>query len=374
MAGTGGRAPADLIAALRREPWRFDFFQAVRLLEAELRRSRLASDREGAAAAGARPADLVAEAVRFRASLDLAYPAAPIAALDVPSPPAEAIGKAGDVGVPGDPRPALTLTFLGLIGPAGVLPLVYTDLAARLRRERKTAMADFLDLFEDRLVRLFYEAWARYRLPIAAERAAGGTADPLRRILAALVGLATPGLAGRLAVADAAVLFFAGHFARRQPSPVALAAILADYFALDVAVESFRGRWLPIPAAETTRLPGPGRPFGRNCRLGITSVAGERLWTGGQAFRIRLGPLRYRRFLAFLPGAADRKRLADLVRLLVGPEYAFDIQLVLRADEVPALRLTGEGDGAPRLAWTTWLAADRPRRADADDVVVAAPA
>jgi type VI secretion system protein ImpH len=62
-----------------------------------------------------------------------------------------------------------------------------------------------------------------------------------------------------------------------------------------------------------------------------------------------------------------------MIRLYVGPEFDFEVQIVLRGSEVPECELK-EGDRetlGPRLGWNTWLGCDGPR-ADADDAFFAA--
>ena len=54
-----------------------------------------------------------------------------------------------------------------------------------------------------------------------------------------------------------------------------------------------------------------------------------------------------------------------MLRLLLGDPIEWDLALVLEAEEVPPLRLDGNG----RLGWTTWLAS-RSRTEPADDLVL----
>ena len=77
MATPGGRAGVDLAERLFREPHRFDFFQAVRLLE------RVARERaEGNGRWPHRPVGRDSlpeqEAVRFRCLPSLAFPPSPV--------------------------------------------------------------------------------------------------------------------------------------------------------------------------------------------------------------------------------------------------------------------------------------------------------
>ena len=59
--------------------------------------------------------------------------------------------------------------------------------------------------------------------------------------------------------------------------------------------------------------------------------------------------------------------MSHLTRLYVGPELDFDVQLVLRAADVPPARMSDKGFG-PRLGWNLWLISSPPP-ADVDDPV-----
>jgi type VI secretion system protein ImpH len=69
-----------------------------------------------------------------------------------------------------------------------------------------------------------------------------------------------------------------------------------------------------------------------------------------------MGPLTFATYEAFLPGHENLRRIAALVRTYVGYELAWDVRLILRRDQVPALRLDGRG----QLGWTTWLVSSPP--------------
>jgi type VI secretion system protein ImpH len=105
-------------------------------------------------------------------------------------------------------------------------------------------------------------------------------------------------------------------------------------------------------------------------------VAGERVWDVQSKIRLRLGPLGYARFTEFLPDRTPTSRrkefflLCHLVRLYVGPELDFDVQLVLRAEEVPACQLAPSESDGPQLGWNTWIRS-QPQARDADDAVFA---
>jgi type VI secretion system protein ImpH len=353
------------------EGFAFDFFQAVRLLE------RLDPSRKPVGRAG--PPDK--EVVRFLAHLSLAFPPSSIYEIE----------RAG----PARPVPGMTVTFLGLTGPSGVLPRHYTELLLQLEREakgpEKKALRAWLDLFNHRLISLFYRAWEKYRFYVPYERGefTRPDPDPFTQSLYCLVGLGAPPLRRRFRVAtreevdgeqrervlarldDLVLLHYGGFFAHRPRCAVALEALLGDYFRLPVRVEQFRGQWLRLDPASQSRL-GDGDC---NNQPGINLVAGERVWNVESKFRVSLGPLRYPQFLEFLPDRApvpERKTfflLCHLVRLYVGPEFDFDVRLVLRKQDVPECRMA-PGDDGPRLGWNTWVRS-QPFPRDADEAAFA---
>jgi len=90
-------------------------------------------------------------------------------------------------------------------------------------------------------------------------------------------------------------------------------------------------------------------------------------------FRLRLGPLSYEQFLDFLPNGTAFPPATKLIRFLAGIEFDFDLQLVLKAIEVPACQLRTQGLGGPLLGWTTWLKS-LPLKLDDPQLVLAVKA
>jgi type VI secretion system protein ImpH len=330
---------ADVLFA---EGHRFEFFQAVRLLE------RLYPEREPVGRE-ARPAR---EAARFRAALSLGFPASAVHAV-APE-------------VDGAP-PTVTVAFMGLTGPLGVLPRHYTALLLARVREKDEALRDFLDLLTHRLVSLFHRAWEKHRFFVEWERAArrGGAIDRFSQYLFDLIGLGTPGLRGRLPFPDAPLLFYAGLLAQQPRSASALAGLLADHLGVPVRVVQLVGEWLPLAEESRTRLGGAAA----NNALGASAVAGSRVWDPQAKFRLRLGPLGFAAFEDLLPSGRAYARLLALTRFVVGEALSFDVQLVLAAPEVPPCRLGAGEAGAARLGWSSWLKS-RDFAHDPEDVIL----
>jgi type VI secretion system protein ImpH len=342
MASPIRRTDPPVAEDLFAHPYRYDFFQAIRILQ------RIGPQR-ATVGGGSRPSE---EVVRFHALPSLSFPPSAIQRLD-----------AGPPDAPTD----MTVAFFGLIGPTGVLPHVYTELVMDRLRNGDRTLAAFLDIFQHRMLSFFYRAWEKHRPAIVHER--GARDDPLTELIFSLVGLGAPSLRGRMSVPDRALLPYAGILAQRHRPAGSLASLLSDYFAKPFRVESFVGRWLRLEPDDRSRL---GR-LGPYNQLGSSLVVGARVWDEQSKFRIRVGPLCLADYRAFLPGQPAFESLCELARFFVDGEYEFDVQLVLKADEAPPPLLSGaDGDGL-QLGRTAWVRA-RDFTRDPDEAVFLAGA
>ena len=315
-------ADPELLGRLLAEPTAFEFFQAVSLLQ------RLRPDR--APVGGFE--DPREEVVRFRTPTSVAFPANEIDALE---DPADGVGPA-----------RMTVNFMGLVGPQGMLPLVYSLYLSERRRSRDHAAKDFLGIFEHRILSLLYRAWERSNAAVVHGR---GDRDSFTRYLLTLVGLGTPGLQGQLPLADEALLYYIGLLGIPSRPAVALEQMLADYFGVPVEIEQFVGAWYPLERSTQCGLDDDGP----STQLGLGAVAGDELWDVQSRVRVRLGPLTRDHYDRFLPGGSAHDELRALTRFFGNDQIDFEIRLVLARDEVPPCSL-GEGDGLP-LGWCTWI-------------------
>ncbi len=344
------------------EPYRFEFFQAVRLMQ------RFSPQQSPVGLAWS----TTKEPVRFRALPSLTFPPSELYEL-LPAQPDR-------------PFAQMTLTFFGLYGPSGALPTHYTqlilDLERDVRGEERRSLRDWLDLFNHRLMSLFYRSWEKYRFEVPFERGEAYRRDPdtFTQAIFSLVGLGQPGLRRRFLVAvpakeasddghlheevlaridDLSLLHYGGLLAHRPRNQVGLRAILEDYFEASIAVLQFQGQWLPISPEGQTCL-------GTSGVLGVDAVAGSKVWEIQSKFRVRMGPLSLERFLDFLPDRSPqpaRKNiflLMHLVRFYVGPEFDFEVQLVLDRQSVPVAKLDASPSVGFRLGWNSWLVSKPP--------------
>lgn len=323
---------ATFLRDLEERPYDHDFYQTLRRLEC----LHPDAPRIGCAL---RPAD---EPVRFAQEPSLAFAPSTLARF-TPSR--------------GSERPRLAVSFFGMLGPNGPLPLHLTEYA----RERMLHAGDhtlprFLDVIQHRFVELFYRAWAQAQPAVSLDRP---REDRVSYYVGALVGIGTPSMRDRDAVADFAKLYFSGLLSRQVRNRDGLTALVAGFFRVRVAVEEFVGHWMELPVSERTRLGADGQ----SAALGRGTVAGARVWDRQGKIRIHLGPLTLEQYEAFLPGGRALACLIAWVRLYLGYELEWDVSLVLVRDEVPQTRLGSYG----RLGWTSWLGA-YARAGDARDL------
>ncbi|MDA1013746.1 MAG: type VI secretion system baseplate subunit TssG [Planctomycetota bacterium] len=340
---------------LEEAPYRFEFFQAVRLL------ARMFRDRDPVG----RQSVPRNEIVRFRAHQSLEFPASQIQSAKFDTEPGHPV--------------ELHVNFMGMTGPIGALPQWYTETVVQRMAMKDHTLREFLDIFNHRLISLFYRAWEKYRFWLRHEDVVQQEANALKageakqrgfviderpaldrfsQCLLELTGAGPPSiryqmqvrnrLEPRHEIRDETLRFYAGLLAQSHRSAVALEAILTDYFQVPVAIRQFQGQWLVLDESERTKI---GK---QNRRLGRETVVGRRVWDAQSKFRVQVGPLTYQEFQRLIPVGDAHRPLTEFVRFYVGPEFDFDVELVLLADEVPQCRL---GSGAlirAALGWNTW--------------------
>ncbi len=305
-------------------PWRFDYFHALRLIDAQHpHHPRLGTAR--------RPVD---EPVRLAQAPDLSFAPSTLHAVQ-----------------PAGAHPArIEVRFFGLFGPNGPLPLHLTEYAReRLLHDNDITFARFADLFHHRLLLLFYRAWAQSQPTVSLDRPAE---DRFAARVGSLIGIGTPALKDRDAAPDHLKLFFAGALARQVRNADGLAALLSGYLRRPVQVEQFVGQWLPLPASDRSRIGRSvaGRP-NPSAQVGAGAVLGRMVWDRQHNFRIHIGPLDLAAFESLLPGGSALPAVESLVKQYVGHEFGWDLRLSLHREDAPASRPGRQG----RLGWTSWL-------------------
>lgn len=356
-----------LFRRLVQQPWEFDFFRAVWLLE------RCVEDCMPVGGRG----PVAKELMRFRPHLTVSFPSTDIRRIRV---------------LPSDlsksPVFRAEVTFLGLYGVSSPLPVHYavqmfrtsevqegdipaiskdaespkpavsdrasSDVATSSRslsdpsRQASTdAARDFLDIINHRMISFYYRAWTKYRYDMAfgmRER------DVLTRYLLWLIGVSVDTDAAALGVPPIRLLRYAGILTQHPRSAVSLEGILSDYWEgmLPIRVDQHVGRWVPVPLEDMNSM---GLA---NCRLGEDMIAGERVYDLSGAFNVQIGPVNWQTYQWLLPDGEAHAQTRALVKFFAADPLSYTIEIRLKAGEVPETRLSSDGTSG-RLGLTSWV-------------------
>lgn len=373
MATASGQDSDRLIHEICDEPWKHDFFQALRHIEC----ARLESPRIGTSK---RLAD---DPVRFGQFISLAFATS---ALEKPPSWEKQRGSVRK----------LLVRFTGLTGPHGPLPLRLTefirnrargvadpdlygtqrlsalDLAQQSsdisatstttdRTARDNTLVEFLDVFHHRMISLFYRAWSVAQKTVDMDRDEDRT---FAEWIASLFGMGLPEMDGLDSIPTWRKVAFAGHLSNPTRHPSGLEGVLRDAFRMPVEVISLVGHWIRIPADQqswTGRHPKTGLQC-ENAMLGVNCVVGARIWDRPMKFGVRLGPMTFAQFQQFQSGQLFHRQLHDWIAFYTRQQFFWEAAIVLKKEEVPQIKLGQSG----RLGYTTWLSSV-PFKRDPDD-------
>lgn len=321
----------SVIKELQERPCEFDFFQALRRYEFEYRDLPRIGE-------SIRPSE---DPVRFGQNVSFGFPASAIASYESQT----------------EQGPAkMLVNFLGLLGSNGPLPLGMTEYVhTRLHQHGDSTLASFLDIFNHRMISLFYRAWANCNQCVSYDRQ---NDDYFASYVGSLVGTDNTSQA-ECTEWDYAKLHWSGRLLSGSRNAEGLKAILEGVFDVDIEIEEFCGTWIHIPQEDICCLGGNGE----NAQLGKSSIMGTRFWECQRKFHIRLGPVDYDNYRSFYPESPRLRHLMDWVTLYVGQEFDYDLQLVLKSSEVPPPNL----DKTVQLGRSCWVHSN-PLPDDASDL------
>lgn len=258
---------------------------------------------------------------------------------------------------PSDGRPArMTLNYHGVFGPNGAIPINYTEYAMdRIRFHRDHTLKDFLDVFHHRMMSLLFRAWADSNITVDLDRVLGRLGEPgstregSRYIdyIGSFSGMGMEIVRGRDEVPDFARMYHSHWLGRQARNAEGLEKIISDFFEVPAQVQPFQGRWLPLPENSWCLL-GESEETGIS---GVNAIAGDYFWDCSLSFRVQIGPISFADLQRLLPGGGSFARLCDWIRSYVGKELYWDVQLLIRSEDIPPLEL-GEGG---RIGFDAWL-------------------
>ncbi len=312
-------APARLIAQLGDRLPYINFYRFCQLLE---------QSQSGQPVAGS-TWQVRQEPVRFRPHPGMGFPAAEIQGME----------PSGHAHLP----PTVRITFMGLYGVESPLPTHYIDDIAQ-RREGYEATADFLDIFNHRLITQYYRIWRKYSYPATFE---DGGKDRTSQYLLGLAGLGIDGCTESMAapasrfLALLPVMLLPGRTAEGM---AALVRLLAP--GTQVAIWHHDKRRVPLKQPLTLRVRQPvtltHRPVMGNYATDVNSQVLMRLTTTVPDD-----------VPGWLPGGELHADLMALLQVYLGSRLDVRLQLCVDRSLLPAAIICTKPEaGAAQLGRT----------------------
>ncbi len=346
--------PSGVGDRLASEGYRFDFLQAVWLLERYGDSGTKVGER----------GPVADERISFRPDVSMGFPSTEIKGIFRRETPEGVTSYLFDQ------------TFMGLYGVSSPLPLHYAvdviravesadvsdEGSGRFRsgdkRDASVADAavsgrapvrDFIDILNHRLVSLFYRSWLKYRFERTFQLEGR---DSITNYLALLIGCPPTHNRQTLGIDPLRLIRYAGVLTQRPRSATTLEGVLQDYWqGLGCHSQQCVGRWVLIEESDQNRL---GR---QNTTLGEDVCLGSQVYDLCGSFILTVGPMDWETYLAFLPDETNFDETKRLTMLYCTDPLDFSFEFVLKEKEVPQMRVDSSPQSA-RLGYTSWLRTD----------------
>lgn len=312
---------SDLITQLKEDPFQFGLFQAASLLE------RIAQGANTNAHWG--PID---HPVRFKSDITLGFPAGDIQSIRLDESGAYQVFT----------------SLMCLAGSRGPLPLVFTEMLLASRRNKDHAPADFMDVFNHRLLHLLYQAKQKYHLSLGTRHLDD---MPVLRFVGASGSLEFKAKKG---LQDEAIwLKHASLMGAAPRATSSLLAMLRDRLGVHFVAQQFFGTWLQIDPDEQACL-GSGVRQAPAAQLGVNTTLGTKAWDQGAAVLLQAKNLTAQTYHQLLPGEKLHHQLKWLIKRHQSASYRVCVELQIqdRHDKTAGLGAKGL-----RLGLTAWLMA-----------------
>ncbi len=267
--------------------------------------------------------DILSKKIKFKASLASDFP------------PGE-IREVQNI----DAADATKITLIGdvLSAAQGPLPEPFVAWVKELTNAGDSAMADFLDIFNNRLLALRYLICRATRpnlIDSSASRSDSGF------LLEALSGA----LFNRQA--QDADLRLSGLLANNRLSFPVLKQLLRFCMSLPlISMNAYQGGWLTVDQSDHISL---GK--GPMCELGSKATLGKKVWDQQQAIELVIGPLSWARVKALVPGGATHREFSTLLERITDCRCDCKIKLLLPEGQVPKVQL-GESLSGASISYT----------------------
>jgi len=239
------------------------------------------------------------------------------------------------------------INYGGIDGTSGPLPVWLNELLSQEATDDHQPLGDFINIFSHRLTLLLYKAWLKHKAFLVFHPEGK---DIISQTLLALIGQSDADIIGYSTQEKIRMLSYVSSLGHRPRSAASLLGMLRHYFrGIPIEIKSFMKRSIRVPEENQARI-------GKH--LIANTILGQRMSEISGAFRIIVGPVSQNNYSLFLPKQPYYIEMVKLVNTFVSDLLEWDIELRLKAEEIPELKI-GKKYFA-KLGQNTWF--DTPHK------------
>ena len=354
---SSNRRQITLLDLLYKESKRFNFFQAVRLIELY----KLDDPKFQLIGEASYPEN---ELIGFRSTNLLHFPSSEIESIINIE---KKIKKKNDYT---HPLHIMYVNFMCLTGTISPLPLHYSEHILIHQFLKNHSVKDFFDIFNQRTLSLYYSAWKKNQFFVQYEQAKkvsenNKRSDDCTELLFSLWGNSPLSTRNSYQIDDHSISFYTGLLSQKSSSYDGLELILGSYYGVNIRIEQYIQSKLKLEDNQLSRI-GTNISMAMSNKLGKELILGKHIRTANQKFRIIIGPLDYKTFKDFLPIGKLLFSIYEWTILYIGYELSFDIQLIILKSDIPQCNLSNNTE--IRLGWNSFLKTKKSEE-NAHDVI-----
>jgi type VI secretion system protein ImpH len=239
-----------------------------------------------------------------------------------------------------------TTSFLGIIGPTGILPAHYTESIIKAKKEKDTIWLEIINIFYDKIIKLFRDIVQRNSVCLEHEKYLLSHGVYQVKNWSSLVNLT--GISTETAK-EFKSNFFLNHIGlllTGSRCAKVLKVILYSYLEVPVTIKEFVHESVKLASEQCSKLGNSNSILGKSLYLGHYADFYQNLIT------IKIHNLSIKQYNTLLPGLKLRTELENIFDYYLDMQVKYNLVLCLNdAEQATALNLKQPR----RLGFNMWL-------------------
>lgn len=225
----------------------------------------------------------------------------------------------------------ITLANGALTTKDGPLPEPFVAWVRELSGHGDHAMADFIDIFNNRLMALRYLIGRATRPNLVDTAAENSETGSLLHALSGAVYNRSP---------QRSDLRLAGLLSNNRMSYPVVKQLMLFSMGLNLkALNCYQGGWLTVDDQDHSRLGDS-----EMCQLGKTTTLGTKIWDQQKAIELVIGSVSWNKVKALIPGGKQHEEFVELLRRITDCRCDCNIVLLIAKNQVPPLAFGHNAD------------------------------